>query len=1219
MGKIECGEPVPFVHLHLHTEFSLLDGAARLIVGHDSPLFEECARLGMPGVAITDHGNMMGTYPAYRMLQDFRKSLPEGQEFNVVYGNEVYTCADMTKQDSTNRYGYNHLILLAKTQKGLENLTKITSLAYTEGFYVKPRVDLNCIRKYSEGLICLSACIAGVIPQYLLNNDYESALNYAKELQDIFGKDDFYIELQDHDMAEEKRILPLLVKLAKEIGAKVVATNDVHYIKKEDFEAHDIMLRIQTGKRVGEEIGMGFDSNNWYLKSYEEMLEKFSWIPEALTNTVEIMNKCKDVKFVEHQIERLYPKYDKFCPPGETPETYLRRLCYEGLHRRYGDNLTQDKIDRAETELNVIHIKGFDSYYLVVWDFINYSRSVDIPIGPGRGSGVGSIVAYAIGITNVEPLQFDLLFERFLNPERNSPPDFDIDICTERRGEVIEYVVKKYGRDKVCQILTLGTLKPKNAIADVARVYNIPLDLVNKTKKMLPNDPKMTFKSALGLAKEKDGTPIPGIQDFIDLYNTDPEMHKVIDMARKLEGMPKNISMHAAGVVICNEVVTNACPLLVQKKKDKTDIITQFQKGETEDLGLLKMDFLGLITLTDIHHACKYVYEQTGKELDFNKMGVDDAGVYEMIANGDTDFVFQLDSGGMRGFMQQLRPHCIEDLILGISMYRPGPMDSIPEYLVARNNPDKVTYYHDCLKPILEPTFGFFVYQEQVMNAARVMAGYSLGRADLLRRAMGKKKAEVMAKERGGFMEGALAKGIPEDVATQTFDAMEKFATYAFNKSHAAAYAHVTYQTAYLKRYHLVELVCAMLNNRITKTDKLLKYINLAKMYGVEILPADVNKSGALFKVENGKVRFGLTAIKNIGGPVADDIEREVKENGPFKSLTDFCTRLDPKTANKTTIENCAKAGAMDCFGKSRSTIIANYANVISKAASDRKVKESGQMSMFDMFEEDTTEQLTEVPEYKKLELLAMEKEVLNTYISGHPLEEFKPILEKYQFNLGKIMPLLNSTQDDDDEDSEEGDSFNNASEEELQKEAEEIARLTSEYNGQVVKVAGLIDNYQKKKTKSNSMMGVCTLMDLNATVDVLFFAKTFENYKDVLKNDLVVEITGRLQIKEGGSTSLSAQSMRILTLEDEVKEEKKEVKKSRTMFLLASDDDNLTRVNSFIMGVVSSQGKGDDTIKVQYKKKLYTYPMPVRITDSVEMMMLKEFGEKGVKILENK
>ena len=1203
--KVEPGEKVPFVHLHVHTEYSLLDGAARLLHGSVSPLFDECLRLGMPGVAITDHGNMMASFTAYSTLKAFKKLIPKDREFNVIYGNEFYTVDDMSKQDSTRRYDYNHLVLLAKSQEGLNNLMKLTSLSYIEGYYGKPRIDLKTIRQHSEGLVCLSACLAGVIPQFLLHNEYEKAKDYALQLQEIFGKEDFYIELQDHGIQEERQILPLLAKLAKEIGAKVVATNDVHYIKKSDAQAHDVMLCIQTGARLSDERRMKFDSEEFYLKSYEEMQQIFSWIPEALTNTVEIMEKCKGLGFIENQIEKLYPTY--VPPQGYTPESYLRKLTDDGLIRRYGENYSQEIRERADMELNVIHTKGFDSYYLVVWDFINWSRENDIPIGPGRGSGVGSIVAYAIGITNVEPLRFDLLFERFLNPQRNSPPDFDIDICTERRGEVIDYVVNKYGRDKVCQILTLGTLKAKNAIRDVARVYDVPLDLVNKVLKMLPTDPKLTIDLALGNAKNKDGDDIPGIPDFIEAYNTIPEIKEVVDMAKKLEEMPKNISMHAAGVVICDTEVINACPLLIQKKKDKVDVITQFQKTETEALGLLKMDFLGLITLTDIHHAIKYVKEQTGEVIDFDKIGVDDKSVYEMISQGDTDFVFQLDSGGMRGFMTKLHPNNIEDLILGISMYRPGPMDNIDAYLAARNDPSKVTLYHESLAPILNSTFGFFVYQEQVMNAARVMAGYTLGEADMLRRAMGKKKPEVMAKERGKFMQGTKERGIDEEAATKTFDAMEKFATYAFNKSHAAAYAHVAYQTAYLKRHHLVELVCAILNNRITKTDKLLKYISLAKKYGVEILPADINKSEALFKVENGKIRFGLIAIKNIGIQVADDIVKERKANGDYKSLTDFCERnCASGAANKTTIENFAKAGAMDCFNHTRATIIDNYPRVLSRANNDIKNKESGQLSFFDFMQEEQEEKLIERKEFDKLELLSMEKEVLNTYMSGHPLEEYEEELKEFTFNLGDIAAALSSG--DDSEEEEESDDI----EDSLEKE--EIIR---EYDGKTIRIAGLLDDVIKKKTKSGSIMATAKFMDLYGTVEVVMFASTYEACKSFLKNDIVVDITGRLNFKEG-QVSIGVSRISLLDKNENAVEKKEEIKSSKTVYILCPDDDKLEVLNNRLYHIVGARNTGNDIIKIQYKKKLYSYPNTVNVDDAIEMMIIDTFGRDKVKVVIN-
>ncbi len=1212
---------VPFVHLHLHTEYSLLDGAARITQNGTSPLFDECMRLGMPGVAITDHGNMMGAYPAYTTLKDFSKFVPEGREFNVLYGNEFYTVEDMHRQESNRRYDYNHLVVLAKSTKGLANLSILTSLSYIEGYYGKPRIDLQTIRKYSEGLVCLSACLAGVIPQYLVHDEYDKALAYARELQDIFGKEDFYIELQDHGIPEERKILPLLKNIADEIGAKVVATNDVHYIKKSDAEAHDVMLCIQTGAKVSDEKRMRFDTPEFYLKSYQEMQKIFSWCPEALTNTIEVMDKCKGLKFKERDIERLYPTY--VPPEGYTPETYLRELTFKGLERRYGKDLDQAKIDRANEELNVIHTKGFDSYYLVVWDFINYSKSVDIPIGPGRGSGVGSIVAYAIGITNVEPLRYDLFFERFLNPERNSPPDFDIDICTERRGEVIEYVVQKYGREKVCQILTLGTLKAKNAIADVGRVYNVPLDLVNKTKKTLPAmDLSLTLPKALGRTTDKQGNPVPGIPEFIEIYENNEEMHRVIDMACKLEGMPKNMSKHAAGVVICNVPVIEAIPVLIQKRGDQVDVVTQFQKTEVEELGLLKMDFLGLITLTDIHHAIKYVKEDYNIDVNFDKMDVDDPGVYKMISDGDTDFVFQLENGGMRKFMTQMQPNNIEDLIAAISLYRPGPMDAIPQYLEARKNPAKIEYPHECLEPILKSTFGVFVYQEQVMNAARTMSTYSLGEADNLRRAMGKKKADVMAKERAKFLKGATeVRGIPEDAANRTFDIMEKFATYAFNKSHAAAYAHIAYQTAYLKKYYYVELACAILNNRITKSDQLLKYINIAKDHGgVQILPADVNKSHVKFKVENGAIRFGLTAIKNIGEQVAEEIVKEREANGEYKSLADFINRLDQKVANKTTIENCTKAGAMDCFGHTRATIMQNYAGLIKQAQIDKKNIDNGQMSLFDMpgiADPASADQMVEVKEFPKLELLAMEKEVLNTYMTGHPLEEYKNIMGNYNFNLGQILPLLENDSAEEDEEAEQVD-FNDAQEDER---AEEIKEIKNKYNNAKVRLMGLLESTAKKtienkKTHEKSIMATAKLTDSYASIDLLLFSRTYEQFKNIIQDDIVVEVEGTIKIKDDDSISLSVMNLRKLTTDEEVVEKADEVDVNcpKKVFVMGDENLSLRENDSLIRELVGRGQDGEDTVCFKYQGKYYTCQgLHFKVNEAIVVKLESRFDKCAV------
>ena len=1216
----EIHEKVPFIHLHLHTEYSLLDGASRIAQGNYSPLFDECLRLGMPGVAITDHGNMMGAYPAYSTWKSFTHLIPKDREFNIIYGNEFYTVEDMHRQESTRRYDYNHLVVLAKTQQGLANLSALTSLSYTEGYYGKPRIDLALLRKYSEGLVCLSACLAGVIPQYLVNDQYDKALEYAKELQSIFGKEDFYIELQDHGIPEERKILPLLSQLADEIGAKVVATNDVHYIKKSDAEMHDVMLCIQTGARLSDEKRMRFETQEFYLKSYEEMQKLFAWRPDALTNTIEIMDKCKGLRFKEKDIKRLYPTY--IPPKGYTPETYLRELAMTGLQKRYGDKLDQAKIDRANEELEVIHTKGFDSYYLVVWDFINYSKKNDIPIGPGRGSGVGSIVAYAIGITNVEPLQYNLFFERFLNPERDSPPDFDIDICTERRGEVIDYVVNKYGREKVCQILTLGTLKPKNAIADVGRVYDVPLDLVNKTKKMLPNELGLTLPKALGWdPPKKEGEKDLQVPEFIELYNTNETMHRVIDMALKLEGMPKNMSKHAAGVVICNVPVIDAIPVLIQRKGGKDDVVTQFQKSEVEELGLLKMDFLGLITLTDIHHAIKYIKEDYGIDVDFDKLGVDDPEVFKMIAAGDTDFVFQLENEGMRKTIIKMQPADIETLIAAISLYRPGPMGYIDQYVAAKKDPSLLKYPHECLKDILGPTNGVFVYQEQVMQAAITMSTYTLGQADSLRRAMGKKKKDVMVKERAHFVQGAIEKGISEDAASKTFDIMEKFAEYAFNKSHAAAYAHIAYQTAYLKRYYYIELACAILNNRITKSDQLLKYINIIKNNGYQVLPADVNKSHEKFKVENGAIRFGLTAIKNIGEQVAKEIENERDANGEYKSLLDFVNRLDTKVANKTTIENLTKAGAMDCFGHSRATIMQNYAGIIKKVQDDKKNAEKGQISMFDfgnMEDPASEDNLVEVKEFPKLEKLAMEKEVLNTYMTGHPLEEFTHLFSRYDFNLNKILPLLGK--EDSDQDDEESEMDIEIDEEEAKRIKQEREDLIKAYNGAHVKLIGLLEStekksYENKKTHEKSLMGTGKLTDSYASIPLLLFSRVYDRFRHIFQDDIVVEIEGDIRIKEDESITLYVTNMRKLDV-DEAPEGPQE-QLPRRVFVMGDENISINDNFKLIREIIGNSQDGKDTISFQYKGKLYLCQgVHFEINDTIMLRLESRFEKCIIKEL---
>ena len=854
--------PKPFIHLHVHTEMSLLDGACRITNGKKHPLIDACVEKNMPACAITDHGSMFGVFT-------FQKAcVAAGIE--PIIGCELYICDDMHDKTSKEMY---HILLLAKDNEGYKNLVKLDSIAYTEGFYYKPRIDLKFLKEHSKGLIATSACIGGRIPQYLIAGEYEKAKEYAITMRDIFGKDDFYIEIQDHGIQEEKQCNPLLVRIAREIGVKVVATNDVHYLEKKDAEAHDVLLCVQTRKTIDDPKRMKFYSDEFYLKTYEEMFELFSWCPEALETPFEIAKKCH----VRIEKKDLMPPYTP--ENGQTPSEFLRTLAYEGLVKRYGE-ITKDIEERAEYELDIIIKMGFAEYYLIVWDFIDYARRHDIPVGAGRGSGVGSIIAYAIGITNVNPLKYNLLFERFLNPERVSNPDFDIDFCVDGRGEVIDYVIEKYGAEKVCQILALGTMATKNAIKDVARVYNVPLAEVNAITKMIPGG-KVKLENLLGLGKSTDDI----IPEVLDAYNNNEQMHKVLDIAMQLEGMPRQCSKHAAGVVICKEVISDFVPL--QKSGD--DVTTQFQKEEVEEVGMLKMDFLGLRTLTDIKKAKQYIKETTGDEVDFEKLGYDDPNVYELLGSGETDAVFQLESPGMKKFMKQLLPKSLEDIIAGISLYRPGPMDSIPTYINSKNNPEKITYMHPLLEPILNMTYGCLVYQEQVMQVVQVLAGYTYGRADLVRRAMAKKKADVLAKERQYFIEGAPAKeavyndkgdlvapaqkavdgclkrGVDLETANKIFDNMMSFASYAFNKSHAAAYAVCAYETAYLKRYYPVQFIAAVINNRITNQDEIAKYVEYLRSSGVTIYPPDINISNVYFKCENGGLRYGLMGIKNVG------------------------------------------------------------------------------------------------------------------------------------------------------------------------------------------------------------------------------------------------------------------------------------------------------------------------------------------------------------------
>lgn len=1094
----------PFVHLHVHSEYSLLDGLARITKGKKSPLLDACKELGMPGCALTDHGNMFGAYTFYKAANK--------RNIKPIVGCEFYTCEDMSKTESSER---NHLVLLAKNDIGYRNLVKMDSLAYIDGYYYKPRIDIKLLEQYSEGVICLSACLSGKIPRLLTAGDYEGAKAYATRLKNMFAEGDFYIELQDHGLAEQRAIRNDLVRLAKELGVKLVATNDVHYVNREDNIAQDILVRINTGKTINDATGMEMGNDQFYLKSYEEMMEIFSWCPEAVTNTVEVMEKCN----ITIDKEDLYPPYTP--DDGSSPEEFLRKLAYKGLEEKY-HTITDEIRERAEYELGIIIRTGFAEYYLIVWDFINYARSQNIPVGPGRGSGVGSIIAYAVGITNLDPLKYQLFFERFLNPERVSAPDFDIDFCMDRRGEVIEYVIRKYGKEKVCQILALGTMKAKGAIKDVARVYNVPLDIVNSTTKLIPNAPKVTLDKVLGRdpSTKEDDLKLRN-PEVIEIYENNAEMRKVIDMALKIEGLPRNCSKHAAGVVICKEVISDHVPL----QRNGPDITTQFQKEEVEELGMLKMDFLGLTTLTDIDKALKYVRQNHGVDIDFDKLGYDDPEVYKLIGTGETEAVFQLESAGMKGFLKRYQPRNLEEVIAGISLYRPGPMSCIDDYLEARANPDLIAYDAPQLESILDVTFGFFVYQEQVMQAVQACAGYTLGRADNLRRAMGKKKEDVMKAEKAVFIngcpakeekrndmglviekaapavEGAVNRGISVEKAEKIFDNMADFAKYAFNKSHAAAYATLTYQTAYLKRYYMLELFAAVINNRITKSDEIAKYLAYVKNYDKKIYPPDINKSDVIFTVENNDgLRFGLGGIKNVGEAAMQALVEERRANGEYKSIGDILKRLPAGTVNKKMLESLIKAGAFDCFGHTRASLIASYESIVLLSMHDKKMQANGQMSLFGLLEDDVDDTADDVPylkEYPDKQFLALEKEVLNVYVTGHPLDEYREEFNKFDFNISKISDLFAKNLDEDELD-------------------ENDLQLIAQYENKEVVFGCMLSKIEKKTTKSGGIMAYTTIEDLYGEMEGVLFPKTYERNRNLLINDNIVVVKGTIKRNNG-------------------------------------------------------------------------------------------------------
>ena len=1067
-----------FVHLHVHTEYSLLDGSNKI---------KECVarvkELGMDSVAITDHGVMYGVIDFYRAAKAAGIRPILGCEVYVAPGSRFDKEAGAGKDDR-----YYHLVLLAENDLGYHNLMKIVSRGFTEGYYYKPRVDLELLREYHEGLIALSACLAGEVQKNIQRGMYEEGKAAALRYQDIFGEGNFFLELQDHGMPEQRLVNQSLLRMSQETGIELVATNDVHYTYAEDEKPHDILLCLQTGKKLKDEDRMRYEGGQYYIKSEEEMRELFPYALQALQNTQRIADRCQVE--IEFGVTKL-PKYD--VPEGYTSWEYLKKLCYDGLAARYPDAGQQLK-ERLEYELSTIRSMGYVDYFLIVWDFINYARTQDIMVGPGRGSAAGSIVSYCLGITSIDPIKYQLLFERFLNPERVSMPDIDVDFCFERRQEVIDYVVRKYGEDRVVQIVTFGTLAAKGVIRDVGRVMDLPYGYVDSIAKMIPGELNITLDRALTMNPE-----------LKKLYQEDEQVRELIDMSRRLEGLPRHTSMHAAGVVIGQKAIDEFVPLSLGSDGSVT---TQFTMTTLEELGLLKMDFLGLRTLTVIQDAQKLASKSAGREINVDAIDYDDKAVLNSIGTGKTDGVFQLESAGMKSFMKELKPQSLEDIIAGISLYRPGPMDFIPKYIKGKNHPELITYDCPQLEHILAPTYGCIVYQEQVMQIVRDLAGYTLGRSDLLRRAMSKKKGDVMQKERQNFVygnpeenvPGCIANGIDEKTANQIYDEMIDFAKYAFNKSHAAAYAVVAYQTAWLKYYYPVEFMAALMTSVIDNSGKVSEYIYTCRQMGIEILPPDINKGVGNFSVDNGKIRYGLAAIKSIGRPVIEAIIKEREAAGEFKTLKDFIERLSGKEVNKRTIESFIKSGAFDSLGGTRKQFMVIYLQVMDQVNRERKYSMTGQMSLFDMVSDDQKAEfdipLPNVGEYEKETKLAFEKEVLGIYLSGHPLEEYE---DKWKKNITRTT---------------------------LEFQLDEETGRAKVHDGAKETVGGMITAKTIKYTKNNKVMAFLTLEDLAGSVEVIVFPKDYEKNQQYLEEESKVFIRGRVSEEDEADSKLICETV---------------------------------------------------------------------------------------------
>ena len=1148
-----------FVHLHTHTEYSLLDGSNKI-----REYVARVKELGMDSAAITDHGVMFGVIDFYRAAKE--------AGINPILGCEVYVApgSRLDREIGTGEDRYYHLVLLAENNEGYNNLMKIVSMGYVEGYYYKPRVDMELLEKYHEGLIALSACLAGEVSRYLVRGLYEEAKKTALRYRDIFGPDNFFLEIQDHGIPEQRLVNQQMMRLSRETGIRLAATNDIHYTYAEDETSHDILLCIQTGKKVADEDRMRYEGGQYYVKSPEEMGDLFSYIPEALENTQKIADRCHVE--IEFGVTKL-PKFD--VPEGYNSWEYLNKLCWEGLEQLYGQP-TEELKNRLSYELETIKTMGYVDYFLIVWDFIKYARDHDIIVGPGRGSAAGSIVSYTLGITQLDPMRYNLLFERFLNPERVSMPDIDVDFCFERRQEVIDYVVHKYGKDRVVQIVTFGTMAARGVIRDVGRVLDMPYATVDVIAKMIPNELNITIDKALKMNHE-----------LKNVYDTDDEIHHMIDMSKRLEGLPRHTSMHAAGVVISQKSVDEYVPL--SRASDGT-ITTQFTMTTLEELGLLKMDFLGLRTLTVIQNAQKLAERDNGITLDLMNINFNDPQVLAMIGSGKCEGVFQLESAGMKGFMKELKPQSLEDIIAGISLYRPGPMDFIPQYIRGKNHPESITYRCPQLKPILEPTYGCIVYQEQVMQIVRDLAGYTLGRSDLLRRAMSKKKASVMEKERQNFVygnpeegvPGCIANGIDEEVANHIYDEMTDFAKYAFNKSHAAAYAVVSYQTAYLKYYYPVEFMAALMTSCIDNPGKVSEYILNCRSMKIDLLPPDINRSEGVFTVEQGSIRYGLSAVKGIGKPVMDSIVEERNNNGAFKNLKDFIERLSGKEVNKRTLENFIKAGAFDSLGGTRKQFMIIYAQVLEDANREKKNALTGQMSLFDLVSPEEKAayeiKLPDVGEYSKEEQLSFEKEVLGVYISGHPLEEYE---ERWRRNISAV--TLDFLPDEE------------SGEPKVQDGAKEI-------------IGGMITDKTVKYTKNNKTMAFLTVEDLVGTVEVVVFPRDYEMNAALMNVDSKVFIKGRVSEEEDKPSKLICE--RIYAFDEMPRE---------LWIQFSVREDYEKEVAHLYEMLRESDGSDGVVIYIKFDKALKRLPPSrnVKINEHLLSNLTKAYGQDNVKVVE--